>query len=118
MICLFVFHNEQPSTNQVVKYTVIVMFLLSTAHIVSTPPATHFRLDPTDHPLAVTPGRNHRVGSPLHSVQTEPHYSDVAVRRLQVTPSRFLRCAANSTRAVLQQQGRTFEPCEQVHLWR
>lgn len=36
VICLFVFDNNKQSTNQVVKYTVIVMFVISTAHIVST----------------------------------------------------------------------------------
>jgi len=32
---MFVFDNKKRSANQVVKYTVIVMFVLSTAHIVS-----------------------------------------------------------------------------------
>ena len=35
VICLFVFDNKKQSANQVVKYTVIVMFIISTAHIVS-----------------------------------------------------------------------------------
>lgn len=32
---MFVFDNKKRSMNQVVKYTMIAMFVLSTAHIVS-----------------------------------------------------------------------------------
>jgi hypothetical protein len=36
VICLFVFDNGRQTTNQVVKYTVIAMFVISTAHIAGT----------------------------------------------------------------------------------
>lgn len=36
VICMFVFDNKKPATNLVVKYTVIAMFLVSTAHIGGT----------------------------------------------------------------------------------
>jgi len=36
VICLFAFDDKKQSTNQVVKYTVIAMFVISTAHIAGT----------------------------------------------------------------------------------
>jgi len=39
---MFAFDDKKQPTNQVVKYTVIAMFLLSTAHIVSTFTLTAF----------------------------------------------------------------------------
>lgn len=50
---MFVFDNNKRTTNQVVKYTVIAMFVLSTAHIVSHPSRlVLFICNPTDpwHP--------------------------------------------------------------------
>lgn len=67
VICLFVFDNKRQTTNQIVKYTVIAMFVISTAHMVHPPvPPTTFT--PLMFFISLS-GWNYPVSSPSRIVR-------------------------------------------------